>query len=206
MTGKCDLKSTRVEPQCDMANKMISSRIRRFSPQLVLPRGFAIASLMVLLLVTLWPMGGSVAASQETTRMFDGQSIIEKLEELIEALEKSKDEVQGDVSLDAGHNGETEMMSLNMRLFSHINSASRSVDDILDPMVEPNLDPVDAGEVENVVPPTSLIQYANTTLGLAYEALAAATSLGQPLRDEVIGSKLKTIDLLMPGYYAAAGF
>lgn len=216
MSGKCDLKFTRDEPRNDMANKAKSLWNHRFSLQLIHPRGFAIAMLTLLLLVAGAPMGGSVVASDamitsaapdhETMQIFDAQEVIDRLKELLEALEDAKKEVEEDVSRTANGVGETGMKTVNFKLFGHLNSATRSIDDILDPTVEPNLDPVDAGSVESVIIPVSLIQYANTTFALANEALAAAMALNQPLRDEVIGSKLKTIDSLMPGYYSAAGF
>ena len=63
--------------------------------------------------------------------------------------------------------------------------------------------------MEAITEPSTLSDYAAVSLTLADEALAAALSLSQPMRDKTIGSKLKTIESLLPGYLQAgldAGF
>ena len=170
---------------------------------------------MLLLLCVGIPLGGSAAPVDSATAIVeirqdvvmrgDVQEIIDKLQELINELNKAKDEVESDITRPGDNADDVRLTSINIRLFNYLNNASHKISDILNPQIAPTLDPVDAGSVENVVTPTSLLQYANTTLGLANEALAAATTLNQPLRDEVIGSKVKTVQYLMPGYYAAAG-
>ena len=80
---------------------------------------------------------------------------------------------------------------------------------MFDPLQDPSLSPVDAGSVERFTPPSTLADYADLTLTLADEAQAAALSLSQPLRDETIGSKLKTIEMILPDFLQAgldAGF
>ena len=90
-----------------------------------------------------------------------------------------------------------------------MDDAQTQIDQLFDPLQNPNLNPVDAGEVERIATPSTLADYADVSLSLADEAMAAALSLSQPLRDETIGSKLKTIEFLPPGYLPAgldAGF
>lgn len=77
------------------------------------------------------------------------------------------------------------------------------IDQMFNPLQDPNLSPVDAGTSEHLKPRT-LTEFADTSLTLADEALAAAQTLNQPLRDETIGSKLKTIEDLLPLYLQAA--
>ena len=77
------------------------------------------------------------------------------------------------------------------------------IDQVFNPLQDPNLSPVDAGTSEHLKPRT-LTEFADTSLTLADEALAAAQTLNQPLRDETIGSKLKTIEDLLPLYLQAA--
>ncbi|UCD74921.1 MAG: hypothetical protein JSV91_14180 [Phycisphaerales bacterium] len=74
---------------------------------------------------------------------------------------------------------------------------------ILDPLQIPTLTPTDAGSIDPSVDPTSLTEYADECVLLAEEAWQAAQSSRSD--DEVIGTKLKTIESLLPAYRQAVG-
>ena len=86
-----------------------------------------------------------------------------------------------------------------------LDAIEAEVDLLLDPLELPNLEPVDAGIVNILIGPETLEDYATTVLGLADDALWAHDNLSQPLRDFTIGTDVKTIRHLLPGYRLAAG-
>jgi hypothetical protein len=76
---------------------------------------------------------------------------------------------------------------------------------ILDPNQAPCLDPVDAGSVDSGVEPALLSEYAYECKLMAEEALQAALSSPTVTNAEIVGTKLKTIASLLPGYRQEAG-
>ena len=130
--------------------------------------------------------------------------ILTLLEEIIRILEEAKRKIE------EGPDGKRDdPLVFPQPLSVLLDGVQAQIDQLFDPLQNPNLTPVDAGSVERFTPPSTLADYAAMNLTLADEALAAALSLSQPLRDETIGSKLKTIELLLPDYLQAgldAGF
>lgn len=130
--------------------------------------------------------------------------IIALIEELIRILEEAKRKIE------EGPDGKRDdPLVFPLPLSVILDGVQAQIDQLFDPLQDPSLSPVDAGSVERFTPPSTLADYAAMNLTLADEALAAALSLSQPLRDETIGSRLKTIELLLPVYLQAgldAGF
>lgn len=134
----------------------------------------------------------------------DLSDLIALIEEMIRILEEAKRKVE------EGPDGKRDgPLVFPQPLSALLDGAQAQIDQLFNPLQNPNLTPVDAGSVERFIPPSTLADYADMSLTLADEALAAALSLSQPLRDETIGSRLKTIEMLLPGYLQAgldAGF
>lgn len=84
-----------------------------------------------------------------------------------------------------------------------LDSAEAWIDQILDANEYPSLTPADAGSVDTSYDPTTLSEYATDSNDLAVDALDEALSL--IVDYEVIGSHLKTIQSLLPGYRLEAG-
>ena len=84
-----------------------------------------------------------------------------------------------------------------------LDSAEAWIDQILDANEYPSLTPADAGSVDTSYDPTTLSEYATDSNDLAVDALDEALSL--IVDYEVIGSHLKTIKSLLPGYRLEAG-
>jgi len=82
--------------------------------------------------------------------------------------------------------------------------AERIADTILDPQQYPSLDPPDAGEVDPAVDPSTLWEHSMDTCLLA---LAAHLEIqGNPDFDaDFVGTQIRTIVALIPGYRTAAG-
>ena len=134
----------------------------------------------------------------------DLTDLIKLIEELIRILEEAKRKIE------EGPDGKRDGPLVFPQPFSVLlDGVQAQIDQLFDPLQYPSLTPVDAGRVERITTPITLADYADVSLTLGDEALAAALSLSQPLRDEAIGSKLKTIEDLLPGYLQAgldAGF
>ena len=80
--------------------------------------------------------------------------------------------------------------------------AEDAIDTILDPAASPSLDPPGAGSVISGTP-ADLPAYAATCAD--YGAEAHTNWSDQTPDDDYIGSRLKTIAALLPGYRTAAG-
>ncbi|MCH7601151.1 MAG: hypothetical protein IIB54_00130 [Planctomycetes bacterium] len=130
--------------------------------------------------------------------------IIALIEELIRILEEAKRKIE------EGPDGKRDdPLVFPLPLSVILDGVQAQIDQLFDPLQDPSLSPVDAGSEERNLIPTTLSEYADVSLALGDEALAAALSLNQPLRDETIGSKLKTLEGLLYGYLLAgldAGF
>ncbi|MCZ6835322.1 MAG: hypothetical protein O7G85_06055 [Planctomycetota bacterium] len=126
--------------------------------------------------------------------------IRELLEKLKENAGKAKDKVDG-----TGTPEERSFRRVILGLEDDLDAIDADIDKLLDPNQYPSLSPYDAGFMEPVGVPNSLEDHASVVLTLAIEALAAYNALSQPLRDETVGSKIKTIQALMPGYRDDAG-
>jgi hypothetical protein len=120
--------------------------------------------------------------------------VIEVLEEVEEELSKSDQEV-------AGASGPLDEPKRSL-VAGYLDNAASRIDQLLSPNSYPSLTPSAAGSVDVNVNPSSLAEYAADTLACAQEALIEALTSGD---DEVIGSKMKTIQTLLPAYRALAG-
>lgn len=121
------------------------------------------------------------------------EDLIDELEEWLEEAEEIIDDAPSDPL----------PSNLRDQVAGKLTETESSIDQILDPDVAPNLDPPDAGSVDQSINPVGLKDYAATAHDLALNARVAA---GQSSPDEqYIGTQLKTIKHLLPGYRAAAG-
>ena len=88
-------------------------------------------------------------------------------------------------------------------LQQYLERVEERIDTISNPNRSPSLDPPDAGSIDPTVNPTTLTEYADTCATLALEALLAA--LIDPIADEYVGTRIKTIKALLPEYRDLAG-
>jgi hypothetical protein len=121
--------------------------------------------------------------------------LIRDLERVKKALEDSAVAIAGQ----AGPLGEPLASIVDRNL----DSAEFKISRLQDPGNSPSLEPADAGEVDGTVNPTTLSEHAEACVDLADEALYEA-ELGDA-DCEVIGTKLKTIQALLPDYRDLAG-
>jgi hypothetical protein len=121
--------------------------------------------------------------------------LIRDLERVKKALEDSAVAIGGQ----AGPLGEPLASIVDRNL----DSAEFKIRQLQDPGHSPSLEPADAGEVDETVNPTTLSEHAEACADLADEALYEA-QLGDA-SCEVIGTKLKTIQALLPDYRDLAG-
>lgn len=113
---------------------------------------------------------------------------------LVEAREKAKElEEQG--------GGGTSALVLG--LFNDLDMAGTEVSNLFNPLISPSLDPIDAGTADRLLPGLDLLDFANLALLNAEQAIVATNTLSWPLRDEVIGSRIKTIQAILPLYHDA---
>jgi hypothetical protein len=126
------------------------------------------------------------------------------LKELLEKLKETTEGANQKVN-EAANPEEYSLKRVIPGLSRDLNAIEFQINTLLDPSKSPSLTPFDAGVQEPVDEQNSLEDYSEATLDLAIDALAAYNSLSQPLRDQVIGSKVKTILLLLPGYREEAG-
>jgi len=82
-------------------------------------------------------------------------------------------------------------------------SAEALIDQLLDPLQYPSLIPYDAGSIIPSFGPSTTTEYATDCSDLARDALDEAMS--RIFDDDVIGSDLKTIKLLLIGFRQQAG-
>lgn len=170
--------------------------------------------LCIILLLSLFILSSSDQAAAKsdvsTTPVLKAQShqeigpvsdslddIIALLLEIIRILEEALRKIE------AGPDGKYDPLVFPQPISVLLDGTQDLIDQMFNPLQDPNLSPVDAGTSEHLFPRT-LTEFADTSLTLADEALAAAQTLNQPLRDETIGSKLKTIEELLPLFLQVA--
>jgi len=117
--------------------------------------------------------------------------------ELLQILADAKDDVD-----DSGTEGPLGAPYAS-NVQADLDDAASIIDQILDPLQVPCLDPVDAGSVDPSVQPELLSEYAADCEQLAQDAWDAVSSTTGS--DETIGTKLKTIESLLAGYREEAG-
>ena len=124
--------------------------------------------------------------------------IYELINDLLDILAEAKDRIEN-----LGGEGPLESPDLSY-VEADLADAESIIAQILDPFQPPYLTPLDAGSVDSSVQPALLSEYAYECELLAEEAWQAVNAV-DPNDDEVIGTKLKTIESLLPGYRDEAG-
>jgi len=122
-------------------------------------------------------------------------SLEDELEDLKDDLEDS-DDVTGS---DPGPLSQQAREAVS----AHLDRAETRIARIQDPGTSPSLNPPDAGTIDASVTPQTLPEYADVCVALAGAAHVESTK-AEP-DDDLIGTKLKTIRSLLPGYRHLAG-
>jgi len=168
----------------------------------ILPATPIFALLLVLLIFPLSLQAANPTSPATPTVAFQADlcpapdtldDLIEILKQIEKELGKAKKQAEGNDSSPG-----------NDQLEIYLDNTQLLIDQIFDPYQDPSLDPVDAGSIDPTVSPITLSEYADVCLDLAADAEDEAEFASPPDHD-VIGSKLKTIDSLLPGYRLAAG-
>jgi predicted component of type VI protein secretion system len=121
--------------------------------------------------------------------------LLQLLNRLLDILEDLLDEI-GD---DAGPLSGDQLTNAS----GHASDAEGEIDTLFSATQSPSLDPVDAGSVDTSVQPSGLPAHAAACRDLAQ---AAVNEANDPSPDhDVIGSKVKTIDSLLPALKQLAG-
>ena len=120
------------------------------------------------------------------------EDLIDEVEEWLKDAEKETGEAQGPLS-----------DPQKSQVASDLARAETKIDQIIDPLQSPSLDPPDAGSVDTSEDPSTLPEFADTCYALSTAAKVAV--LGPTPDYEVIGTKIKTIKELVPEYRNLAG-
>jgi hypothetical protein len=137
------------------------------------------------------------AAMQPPIRRLEGddKDVSDLLEKLLRQLSDAKNTV--------GNSNDPPTGADALSLAHDLDSAELKIEQLFDPYVLPVLDPVDAGAIDPAVTPLTLVEHACACADLAEEAYVLSL-FGQEDHEE-IGSALKTIRHLLPGYRELAG-
>jgi hypothetical protein len=114
----------------------------------------------------------------------------EVFDEIIDALESS-----GDVVQSSGVGGLNDVQ--REQIGDALDKVAARIDQILDPDHSPNLRPWNAGAVDDLVDPSTLDEYARTTLSLAEEAQFEVAIRGNGSDGEYLGTLMRTIEHLL---------
>ncbi|HEB60350.1 MAG TPA: hypothetical protein ENJ06_00840 [Phycisphaeraceae bacterium] len=123
-----------------------------------------------------------------------GDLLLDLLNRLIDYLELLKEDI--------GNNSGPLTGQALTNATQHSSDAEGEIDTLFDGNVQPNLSPVDAGSVDTSVQPSGLPAYAQACVDLADDAVTEANGNRD---NNIIGSKVKTIDHLMPTLKSLAG-
>ncbi|NNF43323.1 MAG: hypothetical protein HKN62_09790 [Phycisphaerales bacterium] len=134
-----------------------------------------------------------------TTPLGPESDLLGDLIDTLEEIEKDLEEAAQHVSGGSGPLAGPTLLAVTDAL----DSAEGLIAKILDPQQDPSLLPVDAGAADSTVSATGLAEHATTTRDLAADAVTEAH--GSTVDHDAIGTGLKTILDLLPGYRAAAG-
>jgi hypothetical protein len=167
-----------------------------------------VAALLAMMTILVLPAGGTAfaVAAPDSGVAVSGNvlnPVADELDDIIDILkqiEKGLSDAEESVGQGSGRPSDPTYSDLAY----YLDDAEDLIDQILDPLQEPSLDPWDAGAVDPSVTPTTLTQYADQCLSLAEEAVDEA-EYGCPPDHDVIGTRLKTIKSCLPGYRSAAG-
>ncbi len=160
-------------------------------------------ALVVAVALLLSPVGTGVYGSAQPgpESSLDGvlRPAPDAMDDLLKALKDVKKELE-DAKEEAGQGAAPGDLQLEFYLVN----AGLLIDQVFDPSQLPNLAPGDAGSVDPTVSPVDLSDYADVCLDLADDALSEAEN-SNDCDHEYIGTKLKTIRSLLPGYRLSAG-
>ena len=143
-------------------------------------------------------------ASVEAEAAVPGLGPIANLtDDLIKTLEDIEDELEAVTTSVGGGPGPLDGPTLD-DVADSLDVVEAVIDDLFDAAVYPSLEPVDAGAADTSVDPASLPDYAAESL---FQVRAALQDLftTPSIDDDYIGSRLKTILYLLPGFRAEAG-
>lgn len=124
------------------------------------------------------------------------------LEDLINDLTGTNNALAAALGIVAAAGGEIDQTDRQL-LAQKLDVAEEHIDRILDPTQSPSLSPSDAGSIDRSYKPSSLTDHASDCVELSTAALVAA--MIDPIPDEYIGTKIKTIKALLPEYRELAG-
>lgn len=113
---------------------------------------------------------------------YDWDDVIEDiLDEIVDTLDDARERIDDGAS-----------HSQDAALLADLDWAVARINQVLDPAVEPNLEPSDAGAIDDRVNAGTLAEYADVCVKLA-SAAAAESRLKASADHEYIGTKLRTI-------------
>lgn len=201
-------KSCFVSREAVLQPRTDPQRGRRSLVRFVAGRALLVAALLAMMAVLILPAGGpAYAVAMPDSGLGVSGNVLspaaDGLDDIIDVLkqiEKDLSKAREIVGQGTGRPSDPNQSSLA----DYLDDAEDLIDQVFDPLVDPSLDPVDAGVVDPDVDPGTLLQYADQCLVLAEQAVDEA-EFGCPPDDEVIGTKLKTIQSCLPGYRTAAG-
>jgi hypothetical protein len=137
----------------------------------------------------------------DAPRMAMSGDLMEQLAELLERLKEVLD-----VSYDAVDESPAPLDARRRAIIrSSLNDAEQIILEIQDPDIEPTLSPADAGSIDDSVNPGTLYGYAEACRQLAGDAYLHVLLGPEDLDHEYVGTRLKTIQDLIPGYRTLAG-
>lgn len=141
----------------------------------------------------------ATAAEANTSRI---TAFVDILDDIIAILEDIIDDLAGAEAEIGSAIGPLQEPSKTI-VANLLDNAEALIDQILDSNEYPSLTPADAGSIDSSFAPTILPDYASDSNDLAVDALQEA--LSRIVDDAVIGTDLKTIKSLLPGYRLEAG-
>jgi hypothetical protein len=165
--------------------------------------------LLFTVVILLIPGNGTVSAAVGMAGLPAGASgsvlspVADSLDDLIEILKKIEKELR-DADEEVGSSGSRPHEPSTSVLALCLDNAEAFIDQVLNPLEDPSLEPFDAGSVDPGVEPVLLEEFADECLLMAEQA-ADEAEFGCPADHEVVGTKLQTIKSCLPGYRAAAG-
>lgn len=145
---------------------------------------------------------GQTAVSTATANTDRITAFVDILDDIIALLEDIADDL-ADANALIGPETEPLQEPTKTAVANLLDNAEALIDQILDSNEYPSLTPADAGSVDPSFAPTTLPEYATDSNDLAVDALQEA--LSRIVDDAVIGTDLKTIKGLLPGYRQEAG-
>ena len=170
---------------------------------------FALCAVLALSIVVLRFNEGTSASHSSLTAVAAAEAntsrttaSVDILDDIIDLLEDIADDLEA-AEAQIGTMTEPLQEPTKTVVAILLDDAEALIDQILDPDEYPSLTPADAGSIITSFAPTTLPEYASYSTNLAVDALQEA--LSRVVEDAVIGTDLKTIKSLFPGYRQKAG-